>query len=69
MIKLLLNECQDNTNVTLEQLNIDREKLLKINNDINNVDNNVSNARKIINKIINKDKQNKIMISTVLIQS
>jgi hypothetical protein len=63
-IKELLAQSDESGNQILEQLSIDREKLLKINKNVDEVDSNVSIGRRILRKMNWQDDKNKVIIGT-----
>lgn len=61
-IHSLLSDCNDSATSVIEQLAIDREKLLKINNNVDKVDKEVNFSRKIVSKMNLRETKNKIMM-------
>ena len=63
-IKQLLAESDESGARTLEQLSIDKEKLLKIRKNVDEVDNKVGISRRIIRKMNWEDDKKKIVVGT-----
>ncbi len=63
-IKQLLAESDESGSRTLEQLSIDKEKLLKVRNNVDEVNNKVGISRRIIRKMNWEDDKKKIIVGT-----
>lgn len=62
-IKSLLQDCEKSANLTLEQLETDKEKLIKINKNIEKVDEQSNQSRKILSNIEKTEIKRKIITS------
>jgi len=62
-IKNLLADCEKSADLTLEQLEIDKEKLIKINKNIEKVDEQSKQSRKILNNIEKTEIKRKVITS------
>lgn len=61
-ITQILSETEDIGSKTLQQLSIDKEKLLKINNNVDNIDEKISIGKRILRKMNWADDKKKIVI-------
>ena len=64
-IKQLLAEADESGARTLEQLSVDKEKLLKINKNVDDVNSKVSISKRIISKMRGEDNKKKIIVGGV----
>jgi hypothetical protein len=60
-INKMLAQCEENGTTTLQQLSIDREKLLEMNKKIDGVDEKLNFSRRLINKMIRASDKAKII--------